>query len=157
MKPVQVSGGRNALLIRIPKSWNPPHAVLKDQARIFYARNSAGAHHASVDELRAMFTAGATFLDRARQFHRERLKEIHSTNTPVPLPEEGGRLVLHIIPFSAFGTETGLDPKVMKNQQLPPLWGSAFTGGYNIDGYLTKSKSASSSASYVQVFRSGII
>jgi hypothetical protein len=155
MQPVAVSGGRNALVIRIPKSWNPPHAVV-NHTRIFYARNSAGAHHASVDELRAMFTAGATFLDRAREFHRKRLEQIHGGDTPIQFPGEGGRLVLHIIPFSAFGSETMLDSKVMGSQNVPPLWSTGYNNGYNVDGYLTTSVSKQR-ASYLQVFRNGII
>ena len=155
MQPVAVSNGRNALVIRIPKSWNPPHAVV-NHVRIFYARNSAGAHHASVDELRAMFTAGATFLDRAREFHSKRLEQIHGVDTPIQFPGEGGRLVLHIIPFSAFGSETMLDPKVMEGQVMPPLWSTGFNHGYNVDGYLTTFERRQP-ASYLQVFRNGII
>ncbi len=155
MQPVAVSDDRNALVIRIPKSWNSPHAVV-NHTRIFYARNSAGAHHASVDELRAMFTAGATFLDRAREFHRKFLVQIHGVDTPIQFPGEGGRLVLHIIPFSAFGSETMLDPKVMQGEVLPPLWSTGFNHGYNVDGYLTTFVGRQQ-AGYLQVFRNGII
>ena len=156
MQPVVVSGIRNALVIRIPKSWNPPHAAVVNHARIFYARNSAGAHHASVDELRAMFTAGATFLDRAREFHSKRLEQVHGEDTPIQFPGEGGRLVLHIIPFSAFGSETMLDSKVMESQVVPPLCSRGYNNGYNVDGYLTTYEGGQQ-ASYLQVFRNGII
>jgi Putative DNA-binding domain len=155
MQPVAASSGRNALVIRIPKSWNPPHAVV-NYTRIFYARNSAGAHHASVDELRTMFAAGATFLDRAREFHSKRLEQIHGGDTPIQFPGEGGRLVLHIIPFSAFGSETMLDSKVMERQVVPPLWSRGYNPGYNVDGYLTTYEGGQQ-ASYLQVFRNGII
>ena len=77
MAPVALKNGLRALAIRIPRSWNLPHAVMHNKARLVFARNSVGAHEASVDEMRAMFLAGATFLDRARDFHRERLKIIH--------------------------------------------------------------------------------
>lgn len=158
MQPVSLSSGRNALVIRAPKSWNPPHAAVVNQTRLFYARNSAGAHHASVDELRAMFTAGATFLDRAREFHSRRLEQIHGDDTPIHFPGEGGRLVLHIIPFSAFSNETMLDPKMMQRENMPPLWSTGYTGGYNVDGYLTTcERGQQSCASYLQAFRNGII
>jgi Putative DNA-binding domain len=156
MQPVQTSNGRNALVIRIPKSWNPPHAMVVNHGRRFYARNSAGAHPASVDELRAMFTAGATFLDRAREFHRKRLEQLHNNDMPMQFPELGGRLVLHIVPFSAFGSETVLDPKAMEREELPPLWSRGYKRGYNVEGYLTTHEGGRAS-SYLQVFRNGII
>jgi predicted HTH transcriptional regulator len=55
---VPLSNGRPALVIRIPRSWNPPHAVVHNDARLIFARNSAGVHHASVDEMRSMFING---------------------------------------------------------------------------------------------------
>jgi Putative DNA-binding domain len=158
MQPVPLSNGRNALVIRIPKSWNPPHAMVVNHGRRFYARNSAGAHPASVDELRAMFTAASTFLDRAREFHRKRLLQLHNNDTPPQFPELGGRLVLHIVPFSAFGSETMLDPKAMECEDLPPLWSRGYNRGYNVEGYLTTHEGGQSRAfSYLQVFRNGII
>jgi hypothetical protein len=111
MRAVALDNGRYALVIRVPKSWNPPHAVLHNQSRLIFARNSAGAHMASVDEMRSMFLAGATLLDRAREFHRERMQEVHSADGPGPLPfgGEGGRILLHVVPFSAFSSEGVLD------------------------------------------------
>jgi Putative DNA-binding domain len=155
MQPVRLENGRRALVIRIPKSWNPPHAALHRQSRLFFARNSAGAHEASVEELRRMFTAGATLLDRARDFHRIRLDGIANNIMPLQLPSGGGRIVLHIIPFSAFSSETVLDPRCMKGLVLPPIWHSAFSEHYNIDGFLTTS-GGNSRAAYLQVFRNGV-
>jgi hypothetical protein len=91
MKPVLLSNGRRTLVIRLPKSWNPPHAVLQNKSRLIFARNSAGVHEASVDEMRTMFAAGATLLDRAREFQRSRMAEAHNDKGP----------------FSNFGGEEG--------------------------------------------------
>ena len=49
MRHVQLDNGR-VLVIRIPKSWNPPHAVLHGQSRLVFLRNSAGVHQASVHQ-----------------------------------------------------------------------------------------------------------
>jgi hypothetical protein len=57
--------------------------------------------------MRVMFTAGTTLLDRAREFHRCRLTDIHGGDTPFLLAGDQGRMVLHIIPFSAFATGSG--------------------------------------------------
>jgi hypothetical protein len=155
MLPVPLANGRRALVIRIPKSWNPPHAVLQNRSRLVYARNSAGVHEASVDEMRTMFTAGAALLERAHEFQRSRMAEIQNKNGPFSnLVGEGGRMVLHIIPFSAFGSESALDPRRLNGQYLPPIWCSGYNQGYNLDGYWTHSENPSG---YVQVFRNGII
>jgi hypothetical protein len=158
MRPIPLANGRRALVIRIPKSWNPPHAVVHNKSRLIFARNSAGVHEASVDEMRSMFTAGATLLERSREFQRQRMQEIHSGDGPGPLPfgGEGGRMVLHIIPFSAFGSDT-LDLRLVHSRYLPPIWFSGYNKfGYNVDGYYT-TETAPSLSGYVQVFRNGII
>jgi hypothetical protein len=84
------------------------------------------------------------------------MTEIHSDEGPFPLPGEGGRMVLHIIPFSAFGLESSLDPRRVHGQQLTPIWCSGFNSGYNVDGYWTSS-GGNARFGYVQVFRNGII
>jgi Schlafen, AlbA_2 len=157
MRPVPLANGRRVFVISIRKSWNPPHAVLHGQSRLIFVRNSAGVHQASVDEMRTLFTAGATFRDRAREFQHERLKEIHSDHGPFSnFGGEGGRMVLHIIPFSAFGSESPLEFRRIANQTLTPIWCSGYNSGYNAEGYWTMS-GGNSGGGYVQVFRNGII
>jgi hypothetical protein len=155
-KAIPLASGRHTLVIRIPKSWNPPHAVIQNQSRRIFARNSAGVHEASVDEMRTMFTAGANLLEQAREFQHNRMEIIHGSNGPFSnLPAEGGRMVLHIIPFSAFGTDVLLEPTRVQGQQLRPICCSGFTDGFNIDGYCTTSEG--DRCGHVQVFRNGII
>jgi hypothetical protein len=156
MQPVSLANGQRALAIRIPKSWNPPHAVLHNKARLIFARNSAGAHEASIDEMRSMFTTGSTLREQARNFQRQRLTEIHGGEAPFPLAGDQGRMVLHIMPFSAFSSDFQFDPRRMHGQYLPPMWCSGYNQGYNADGYLTSCGGATRSG-YVQVFRNGII
>jgi Putative DNA-binding domain len=156
MRAVPLTNGRRAFVIRIPKSWNPPHAVLHNKSRLVFARNAAGVHEASVDEMRTMFTAGATLSERSREFQRQRMAEVHSGDGPFSNMPGDGRLVLHIIPFSAFGAENGLDLKRMRGQDLIPIWCSGCNDGYNVDGYWTSS-GGNGRGGYVQVFRNGII
>jgi hypothetical protein len=84
------------------------------------------------------------------------LVQLHNNDMPMQFPELGGRLVLHIVPFSAFGSETVLDPKAMEREELPPLWSRGYKRGYNVEGYLTTYEGGRAS-SYLQVFRNGII
>ena len=160
MRAVPLTNGLRALVISVPRSWNPPHAVVHHDARLIFARNSAGAHHASVDEMRSMFITGATLLERAREFQRQRMEEIHSGDGPGPLPfsGEGGRIVLHIIPFSAVSSESSLiNLRLVFGKNLNPIYhGQQNTWGYNAEGYYTTSRPIRP-AGYVQVFRDGII
>ena len=82
MVPVPLKNGRKVLAIRIPKSWNGPHAVIQNRARLIYARNSAGAHQASTDEMRAMFNAGADLFERAQRFQQHRMDMVHEGPGP---------------------------------------------------------------------------
>ena len=68
MKAIQTSTGGYIFVIRIPKSWNPPHRVSAKGHNKYYKRTSAGAYEVSVDELRVLFTSAATIQDRVRAF-----------------------------------------------------------------------------------------
>jgi hypothetical protein len=88
------------------------------------------------------------------------MEEIHSGEGPGPASfiGEGGRIVLHIIPFSAVSSESSLiDLKRVYGKNLNPIYhGQANTWGYNADGYYTTGRPFRP-AGYVQVFRNGII
>lgn len=75
MRAVDVEGG-HVIVVRVPRSWNPPHRALMKGKCLFYLRNSNGAHEASVEELRMLFTLSATVTDRIRAFRQERLAKI---------------------------------------------------------------------------------
>src|SRR5271166_976699 len=52
---VKLSTGNRAIVMRIPKSWNPPHQVTFQKAFRFYSRDSNGKYQIDVDELRSIF------------------------------------------------------------------------------------------------------
>jgi hypothetical protein len=156
MKSIPLRSGRGALIIRVPRSWNPPHAAAYKGSRRYFARNSAGAHEASVEELRAMFTAGATLLDRVREFRGVRLRAIDNNHTPIQVGAKG-RMVLHLVPFSAFSSSTTIDLQKMSGVALMPIYGSGYNPRYNADGLLAWSGNDPEHSMYVQVFRNGIM
>ena len=53
--PVPLRNGNVALVMRIPKSWNPPHQVTYQKAFRVYGRDSNGKYQLDVDELRSVF------------------------------------------------------------------------------------------------------
>ena len=156
MVAVPLMNGRRVLIIRVPKSWSRPHAVLQNKSRLIFARNSAGVHEASVDEMRSMFNAGADLWEQAHVFQRERMKLIHAGAGPLSNLPHDGRIALHIIPFSAFSSPAVVNLSVLLPVQLVPIWCAGCDYGYNVDGYWTTSGSEKLSG-YLQVFRNGII
>src|ERR1700730_5176400 len=100
-RAVPLSGGRVALVMRIHRSWNPPHQVTFQKAFRFYARDSNGKYQVDVDELRAVFALSGTIADRIREFRADRVAKIAAGGAPVTLLD-GGILVLQVVPFSAF-------------------------------------------------------
>src|SRR5271166_1800073 len=54
--PVSLASGNVAIVMRIPKSGNPPHQVTYQKAFRFFARGSNGKYPIDVDELRSAFS-----------------------------------------------------------------------------------------------------
>ena len=157
MKSISIDSGRYVIVIRIPRSWNPPHRVRVNNVNRFYIRNSAGAHEVSVEELRSLFTLSATIQDKILAFRRERLSKISANEGPIKIESEG-RLILHIIPFSAFSFSQPLDVKeIFKNQSLfRPIYASGYNQRFNFDGFLIF-RGGERCYGYTQIFRNGII
>jgi hypothetical protein len=100
-RAIPLANGRAALVLRIPRSWNPPHQVTYQKAFRFYARDTNAKYLIEVDELRSAFTGSTAIADRLRSYRADRLGRILSDDPPAPL-QEGAKLVLHAVPFSAF-------------------------------------------------------
>ena len=83
MRRVNLTGGASAVVIRIPKSWNPPHRVSTANTNRFYVRNSGGAHEASVEELRVLFTLAADAQERIKSFRSDRYHQRNRALGPV--------------------------------------------------------------------------
>lgn len=160
MKAVPINGGGFVLVLRIPKSWNPPHRVSAKNTNRIYGRNSAGTYEFSVDELRVVFTSSATALDRVRAFRAERLAKINSGEAIFHLAQNCGRLVLHLVPTAAFGLGSQIDlAKAQAAQQLvSPMGGLGFSPRINFDGFTNfRTGSDGMCVSYTHVFRNGAI
>ncbi len=147
------------LIMRIPRSYNAPH-VTKHDGR-FRSRANSGNYVMDVQEIRNAFIASETLPERIRQFRADRLSKIVAGEIPVPL-SEGGKLVLHLIPFSAFRATSACDISQIEGQlrsKLALINGYADTWRYNVDGLVTIGLSSDSrnATAYTQVFRNGNI
>ncbi len=163
VRPVQVNGG-HVVIVRVPKSYFPPHAFIYNDNRHFYARAEGKNYQLAVEQLRNLFLAAPHIAERIRAFRMERIARIAANETPVPLLSDSpGRAVLHIVPYSAFG---GFDPDLIEKLHnkrsyfVPFARPSIADSRINFDGLLTLSngnEDAAEHASYCQVFRNGAV
>jgi hypothetical protein len=163
--PVPLTGGKRVIVIRVPKSFASPHMVTFANTSRFYARNSNGKYQLDIDEIRAEFLFSDRVAERIREFRLDRIANIDADQTPVPLPG-GGRLVLHVVPLSAFSVAAGLEPRWLAElhpDQFPlfPLANHGWTSQkFNFEGlvrYTGSYLSQQDISAYIQVFRNGIL
>ena len=156
VRPIPIASGDFVIVLRIPRSWNPPHRVRLKNANKFYVRNSNGVHEASVEELRALFNISASLHDRIQAFRRERLAILSADEGPIKI-EHDGRLILHIVPFSAFGYSKILDVKlIFKNLSFFPPISSSGNPRFNFEGVINY-RGGEKCHGYTQIFRTVII
>ena len=168
VKQIKLQNNKSAIVIRIPKSFNPPHMVKIGRNRAFYGRTSASSEFLDTGQLRTLFLLSDTAANQTRNFRAERLARIEIGQTPVSLLK-GAKLILHLIPFDAFeaGKNYDLHRFTQDPQSLPNIgwpvedWGYK---GYNLDGFCTSHRPLRNgegdvlySPSYTQVFRNGSI
>ncbi len=173
--PVALNSKPNhyVFILRVQKSWLTPHRVsFKDHGH-FYARNSGGKFRLDVTELRTAFELSGTIVEHIRDFRTERLSRISTgEETPILLDEQAPKLILHMIPSSAFNPSMSVDIKLLNDYSkwdlMRPLvvWDMQPPTSlrFNLDGIVRTAQWTKSAATptmipagYVQVFRNGIV
>ena len=158
-QPISLSNSKTVVIVRVQKSWISPHRVTLQGHDKFYSRSTNGKYPLDVTELRIAFNLSGTSVERIRSFRQDRISRIFANETPVPF-KEGAKIILHLIPITAFDPSQQLDVQEIAShrQELMPMIWSSRDYRYNLDGFLTFSPSNSTRAhSYVQMFRNGII
>lgn len=157
IRAISLVSGQKVLLLRIPKSWNPPHRVAAQGANRFYIRHSAGVHEPSIEELRALFNQSATALEQARRFRDERIQSAISGKGLRPL-DKGGRFFLHIIPVAAFSGMVHLDvEKIHDNYKaFCPIGVDHMNERFNYHGFINE-REGDKNYGYTQIFRNGAL
>jgi len=118
-EPISVNEDKCVLIIRVPHTWNPPHAVLWNKVPRFYARTSAGKYPLDVEQIRESFIKSETVRERIKQYRFERIEKILAGDLPVEFFEKRGsvRTVIHIHPLSSFSTNKVFDLVKMRNEE----------------------------------------
>ena len=89
-------------------------------------------------------------------FRAERLARISSGDTPVSMHIENGKIILHIVPLSAFSIHNPVDLEkaYQLHGKLRPLSASGLDYLYNFDGVINFT-GGERCFSYTQLFRNG--
>jgi hypothetical protein len=159
--PVLVTGG-HVIIVRVPRSFIPPHRVIAQNSNRFYARAGTKKYEPNVEQLRHVFTDAPRMLERIRSFQKDRLVKIAGGDTPIPM-NQIGKLVVHVIPLPSFvdGRMADIVSELSKGHHLPvplDLIGFACASAVNLDGYLNYAQvPEGKNKSYAQFFRNGAI
>jgi hypothetical protein len=155
IRAIRLAAGNEVLVLRVPKSWNPPHRVIAQGSNRFFVRNSNGVHEPNVEELRTLFTQTASAMELARRFRDQRLSDIQQ-QLGDPVLEGNGRLLLHVIPTNSFfGTRIGIEAAERANHTFHPLGQGGMPPRYNYHGVLFQRPSNPVCHGYTQIFRDG--
>jgi hypothetical protein len=157
IRVVPIHSEGHVVLLRVTRSWLAPHRVVLAGHDQFYGRTSAGKYRLDVGELRAAFLQSETLAERIRAFRAGRLTTIISGETPLRL-NAGAKLVLHILPITAFAGDQRLDVsgRVEALRQVQPLGSSGWDHRINVDGVVTFDRS-DQAETYTQIFRNGAV
>jgi diadenosine tetraphosphate (Ap4A) HIT family hydrolase len=157
MRRIDVDGG-SVIAIHVPRSFNPPHRVIIKNSNRYYARNSAGAHELSLEELRMLFGEQRSIEERVKTFVGERFLRIQGNDGAMPIPASKGILVMHLVPITDFGAERRMEIADLRAQAklLDPIGSSGFSGRVNLDGYCLY-RSGEVCHGYTQMFRDGSV
>jgi hypothetical protein len=160
IKFIEVAEQKHCLIIRIEKSWTSPHWVSLDGYKKFYGRSSNGKYQLDIDELRNAFISAENLVNKIRNFRVDRISKVIGNEMPV-LFQNGAKIVVHLIPLSAFSSNEHLNLEIIKKEaeKFSPLYCSGWNYRINVDGFLLHSTNNSSglSYSYSQFYRNGII
>ncbi len=149
------------VVIRIPRSWNGPHAISFQQDFRFYSRSTKGKFRMDASDVRDAVLAAGSIDERIRLFRAERVARIVADETPVPLTGTK-RIAIHVAPFAAFVSRSSVD--LLKAAECSDLMQPFYAEGgwsaptFNIDGiYTSAGASGAENYSYLHLDRAGRI
>lgn len=162
---VEFETGQFAAVLRIPRSWNRPHAVV-GKPYTWHIREGNGNRSMKPRELREAFTLAAEISERMKSFRAHRIDEIIKGPPPAFLSSRE-LIVIHVLPVSAFDTPAILDlASVLQNDLglAHPLAGQVslemLDARYNFDGIIAHRRlvrEGDRTQYYTQVFRNGCL
>ena len=157
--PVELSEANIAIVIRVPKSYARPHSFWDGNKDEFFMRYANGITYMDIDDLRKEFLYSNSIQDKIRQFRRDRISMIASSECIGNLGNKA-KIVFHIIPEWSFELGNKIDLSELENNtSFHPISGSGWSYRYNADGYCIyrDDNRTKTIKEYTQVFHNGII
>jgi hypothetical protein len=161
---VPITTGGHVIIVRVPRSFIPPHRVIARDSNRFWARAGTTKYQPNVEQLRRLFNDAPHLAERIRAFQTDRLIKITAGDTPIPM-NSIGKVVVHVIPVPSFADGRMIDivSVLGRGTHLPiPLdeLNMPAAGAVNLDGYVNYANRGSERGArqaYAQFFRNGAI
>ena len=85
IKSIPIAAGGHIIVIRVPRSFVPPHRVIARDSNRFWARAGTTKYQPNVEQLRRLFNDAPQLVDRIRSFQTDRVVKIAAGETPIPM------------------------------------------------------------------------
>lgn len=162
---INIEDNNYVIFIRLKPSLNNPHRVIFSSHDKFYKRNSSGKYPMDLDELRDSFLSSSSTVEKIRNYRTNRIYEVASGNTPVPLIDTEHLFMIHIIPDPNINSSHNLDSDTMKRfkegdlmGRLRPINAGGWSPRINMDGVVAYSGAETDRRrTYIQLSRNGNI
>jgi hypothetical protein len=160
---VPIKAGGHIIIVRVPRSFIPPHRVVARDSNRFWARAGTTKYQPNVEQLRRLFNDAPHLTERIRTFQTDRLIKITAGDTPIPMNTIIGKAVVHVISVPSFADGRMVDivsvlgrgnpiPMPLDDLNLPAR------GTVNLDGYVHYAiADPGGRRAYAQFFRNGAI
>jgi hypothetical protein len=153
---VLLTNGDSCFVVRVQKSWNPPHVVDRRGHWRFYYRDSAGTHPMDITELRHAMTFSDMLARNLEEFRLTRLSKIAASS----VLGHGAKIILHLQPLSSAQAASPIDIGRLRfdsrKLMLMPNMRTEPETRINFEGLLAYNARAAN-VGYLQVFRNGSI
>lgn len=98
IKEIELDDGKFIIIIKVPKSWNAPHCIKKNNGknRSFYIRRDGSTNPMEFEEIKTMFDLNNSLLEKINNYRNERVSFWSSKN------RDKYKVMFHAIPFDSF-------------------------------------------------------
>jgi len=88
-RAVPLAEGGAVIIVRVPRSYAPPHRVIYKHRSRSWARASSGKYEPNVEDLRHIFNEATRIAERIAAFRTNPIVRITTGETPAPLGPAG--------------------------------------------------------------------
>ena len=152
----EFANSKFVIVIFVPRSSFPPHRMQNDT---FYERTNTGKQPLNMDQIRRVFTRGASLREEMRNFVRERQDLVCTQRDGIVQFTNESVVLVHLIPFSSIESDVSVPINIELQRRLQlfvvPLGGAGHSSSFNADGlaFLDKDRDG---GKYTQLFRNGV-